>query len=153
MRRLGTVRFLACIGLLVAGTATAPAHHSFAMFDGEKCVILSGTVVKYAPGYPHVWLWVEVMKAGGTNETWGFEGADPSSLRLRGWSNALLKKGDKVDVAFNPIRDGRPGGSMKQVRLGSGQVLLGPGGPFPGKLKDCDFTNPQSAPAAKQAGE
>lgn len=148
-RRFGTAQWVASVGLFVGGMANVQAHHSFAMFDQDKCGVVTGTVVKYTQAYPHVWLWIEVMNAG-QNETWGFEGADPSSMKLRGWSTALLKKGEKVDVTFNPIRDGRTGGSMKQVRLSNGQVLAGPQGNFPGESKYCDFARAQ---AAKKAGE
>lgn len=147
LRRLGMVKLMSStsllMGLFVAGTATVQAHHSFANFDQDKCGVLTGTVVKYTQSYPHVWLWIEVASAGGQSETWGFEGADPSSMKLRGWSAATLKKGQKIDITFNPLRDGRTGGSMKQVRLSNGEVLSGPQGNFPGESKYCDFAKAQ----------
>lgn len=130
------------LSALLVGCAfaqAAGAHHSFAMFDQSKCEVLAGQVVKFQLAYPHAWLWVMTSNAEGKSETWGFEGADPTSLRLRGWSNSTVKAGDKVQVSYSPLRDGRLGGSLAKLRLPDGQVLAGPNAGFKGGLKICDF--------------
>lgn len=110
------------------------------MFDSDKCQTLTGTVVQFDLTYPHAWLWVLVGDSSDAKaQTWGFEGSDPSSLRVRGWSRSLIRKGDKVQLYFNPLRDGRTGGSIKQLKLPSGQVLSGPSANLPGQGKACGF--------------
>ena len=44
--------------LLIA--APALAHHSFAMFDRDKDVTMSGTVTEFEWTNPHVWIHVSV---------------------------------------------------------------------------------------------
>lgn len=133
------LEWLTCASLLSVGFGTAEAHHSFAMFDQQKCQKISGAVVEFQLKYPHAWLWILTADGEGKGETWAFESGDPSSLRLRGWSTALLKKGEKVTVIFNPLKDGRAGGSLKRLQLANGQVLQGPYASLPGEPRDCSF--------------
>lgn len=76
------IRIAVC-SVLVA--APAQAHHSFGQFDDKKCPTLEGTIRKFEFSYPHVWLWLTVKAADGTDALWGFEGADPATLALYGW--------------------------------------------------------------------
>ena len=41
---------------IAALTASASAHHSFAMFDAQKTVTLQGTVKEFEWVNPHSWL-------------------------------------------------------------------------------------------------
>lgn len=117
-------KFISCLALLSALVAMpAQAHHSFAMFDEGQCLSISGSVRKLQWGYPHMWLWVVKGGADGAPEVWGFEGGDPATLARMGWKGDLLKKGDKVTVFFNPLRDGRKGGSLRQVILPGGKKV------------------------------
>jgi len=50
-----------CLAFLYARDASA--HHSFAMFDGSKTVIIEGTVKSWEWKSPHAWLTVDVMDA------------------------------------------------------------------------------------------
>ncbi len=104
---------------LLAAVQPASAHHSFAMFDQNKTVeFKAATVVQFQWSNPHVYV---VIKSGNTNYT--LECSSPSGMRDNGWKFDTLKAGDKVDVAFFPMRDGRPGGALKTVTLLGGKVL------------------------------
>src|SRR6185437_9555318 len=85
-------------GLLLLSTfAVKPAlaHHSFAMFDANKCVRLTGTVKVFQWTFPHSWLWLVVPDGTGGMQPWGFEGLPPSQLvRETGWQRSWLKVGD-----------------------------------------------------------
>jgi hypothetical protein len=108
----------------VAFTATPTySHHSFAMFDQAKCLKVSGAVKKWQWEYPHTWLWVVAENADHSEVVWGFEGGDPAALALHGWTAEVMKKGDKITVLFNPLLDGRKGGSMRQILLPTGKSL------------------------------
>lgn len=101
----------------------ALAHHSFAMFDMSKQVSVSGTVRSVEWVSPHVWLWLTVPDAAG-DVTYGFETVSPGQLlRDFGWSRHVLNVGDKIKVAYAPLRSGNPGGSLMQVTLADGSVL------------------------------
>jgi hypothetical protein len=101
----------------------AYAHHSFAMFDQKQCLSVAGTVKKLQWEYPHTWLWVVAEAADHSQVVWGFEGGDPATLALHGWNGDVLKKGDKITVFFNPLLDGRKGGSLRHVVLPTGKTL------------------------------
>jgi hypothetical protein len=125
-------------GLLLLGVTpgrggTATAHHSFAQFDASKCKTISGTVRTFAWGYPHTWLWLNVQNATGGVDVWGFEGEPPSNLAQEGWSKTSVVKGDKVTVAYNPLRDGRNGGAFAMLKRADGSLLHG----ALGKRSDC----------------
>lgn len=115
--------FLGSAALLAAGAASA--HHSFAMFDQTKCRTLTGKVVRFDLAYPHSWIWLNVRDKSGSETRWAFEGLDPASLRVMGWTPRSLKNGETIAISFHPLRDGRPGGAAARVRKqdGSEQIM------------------------------
>jgi hypothetical protein len=98
----------------------AHAHHSFGMFDQKKCLSIVGTVKKFQFEYPHIWLWITTEEPDHSQAVWGFQGADPATLAVHGWSQSVVKTGDKITVYFNPLIDGRKGGSLRHI-LASGK--------------------------------
>jgi len=40
-----------------------------------------------------------------------------------GWQFNSLKAGDKVDLAYYPLRTGKPGGMLKTITLPNGKML------------------------------
>ena len=76
---------LAAVAAL-ALTVPASAHHSFAMFDAEKTVSVTGTVKEFEWVNPHSWLRVTVDdKATGRPAQWAFEMGSPGQQAQRGW--------------------------------------------------------------------
>ena len=112
--------------MMLSGMLTSPvyAHHSFAMFDEDQCLSIAGSVKKFKWAYPHMWLWLVTGKdADNKPILWGFEGGDPASLAVAGWTPDVVKKGDKITVYFNPLSDGRKGGSLRQIIFENGETL------------------------------
>ena len=102
---------LAAATVFTAGTAFA--HHSFAMFDRDKIEVIKGTLYKFTYMNPHSWISVlGTVDKGTTVERWDIEATSPSALAAIGIHANTLKLGDKVTVAFHPLRDGRHGGSL-----------------------------------------
>ena len=100
------------VALLVFVTALA-AHHSAAMFDANKLVILRGPVIAWTLMNPHAWISVEAKVDGkGKSARWDVEATSPRQLQGIGITADSLKNGDSVTVAIRPLRDGRKGGSM-----------------------------------------
>jgi len=110
--------------LLFGFTRPVAAHHSFAVFDMTAQKSIDGTVKKVDWTNPHVWVWVDVPTASGS-ETYGFEGMSPNFLARRGWSRTTLQTGMKVTVQFRPLKDGKPGGMLVSAKLPSGLLLTG----------------------------
>jgi len=103
--------------------APAAAHHSFAMFDMTKDVSATGTVTEFRWTNPHAWLHLDVADASGTTANWAIEMTSPNNLIAGGWRRSSLKIGDKVNVQFHPLINGKKGGSLDKVTLANGTVL------------------------------
>jgi len=113
---------LASVMLLCAGVADA--HHSYAAFDRAREIRLMGTVRTWEMGNPHGYLWVNVKTSTtGSSELWGFEAPSPQVLINHGWSKYSVKPGDAVTLLANPLKDGRHGGSLLELRLPDGRDL------------------------------
>jgi hypothetical protein len=116
------IRRLAFI-VALALAAPATAHHSFAMFDMQKTVTVTGTIAEFKWTNPHSWMHVEIADASGKVSTWAIEMTSPNNLVRVGWRRSSLKPGDKVSVDIHPLRNGKNGGSLVQVKLPDGTVL------------------------------
>jgi hypothetical protein len=109
--------------VLLSGPALA--HHSGAMFDRSKEVSIEGEVSEWRWSNPHSWLQVHAPHNGQPDVLWSFESTSTQILVKQGWRRSSLKAGDKVTVAYNPFKDGAPGGSLVRVTLPDG-VVFGP---------------------------
>jgi hypothetical protein len=107
--RLKTTALVAAAAIVsLAGTALA--HHSFAMFDQEHPIELTGTVKEFKFTSPHTFILLEV-KNGEETEVWNLEGAAPGGLQRDGWSAKTLPPGTQLKMTIDPLRSGAPGGS------------------------------------------
>jgi len=117
-----SARWVALAALAVSGAAVA--HHSFAMFDRDKEVVLTGTVHEFQWTNPHAFIEFDVPNARGEAERWSVEMNSPNNLTRQGWKSSYLRSGDKVTVTLNPLRDGKHGGAFRKATLlETGQVL------------------------------
>ena len=105
--------------------APALAHHSFAMFDGNKKVTIDGTVKEFLWVYPHAWvvMVVPAKAAGGMPETWELELQGPGGLARNGWVPKSLTPGMKISAEIHPLKNGQSGGAGVQFTLDDGKVL------------------------------
>ena len=101
----------------------AQAHHSFAMFDRTRDVVLKGTVREFQWTNPHSFIELEVVDTGGTVTGFAIEMNSPNNLTRQGWKSSSLKPGDKVLLTMSPLRDGSKGGLFQAVQLPDGRVL------------------------------
>lgn len=109
-------------------TCPARAHHSFAMFDLGKNVTVEAVIKEVQFTNPHVWLQILVKDAKGVETEWSIESGAPGMMLRNGWKPSTLKAGDKVTLTMHPLRNGKPGGSLVNVKVPDGR-LLGPGAP------------------------
>lgn len=131
-----TTRTGSCLATLAALclTASAFAHHSFAMFDQSKQVTLKGTVREFQWTNPHAWIHLDVPNTSGGVDSWQVELNSPNNLKRQGWKSTSLTAGEKVTLMLNPLKDGTKGGLFISVTLPDGTVLGDPtrarGGPI-----------------------
>jgi hypothetical protein len=113
----------ALAALLMALPVTA--HHSFAMFDFSKTTTVKATVKEFRWTNPHVALLVEFPpQPGAPPEVWSMELTSPGNLTRGGWTRHSFKPGDRIELVFNPLRDGKHGGAFdKATLLDTGQVI------------------------------
>ena len=120
-------RFAAIAWLVSISAAISPAlaHHSFAMFDFATTSVVKGTVSEFRWTNPHVILMVEAAPKGATAAAiWSLELTSPGNLTRMGWTRHSFKPGDRIELEFNPLRDGKHGGAFKKATLlDTGQVL------------------------------
>jgi len=130
MRNEERARFLPAAvlaALLLCGTGTVGAHHSFAMFDTANPVTVSGVVTEFEWTNPHSYIEVDVTE-GGAVKHWTIELGSTSILQRGGWKFTTIRKGDRITAVLGPLRSGEPGGLLVRVTLPDGRVL-GNGGP------------------------
>jgi hypothetical protein len=116
------------VGAVALGLAApAFAHHSFAMFDRDKDVTLSGVVKEFEWTNPHVWIHMTVDdQATGKPVVWSFEMQSIQTNATLGWRADSVRPGDKVTVDFHPLKDGSRGGQLVAAVLADGKRLGGP---------------------------
>jgi len=119
-----STRVMLAAGALMAGTValTGPsqAHHSTAMFEwGTSTELKDVTVERWVWTNPHTFLYVK----DASGQRWAFEGMSPSHLSRAGWSKRSLAPGEKIDLTYYKLRDGRKGGFNVTVTRANGQML------------------------------
>ena len=102
-------------GMLIA-TIAAPVsgHHSFAMFDSNKAVSMTGIAKEYEWTNPHVWIHMMAPDAQGIPREWSFEMQSVQQDSYAGWRPDSVKPGDRVTVEFHPLKDGSRGRSVDE---------------------------------------
>ena len=118
------IRTCAIAGLLAATSALA--HHSNSAFDGDKVVVLTGTITEWKWTNPHVWIFLSVNDSNGGKVQWEIEGRTPGQLVRAGWSKTTLTVGETVTVDFSPAKDGTHTGLLTRVRRADGSVVGAP---------------------------
>jgi len=101
----------------------APAHHSFAMFDRDKTVSLSGTVKEFKWSNPHVWIRIVAEDASGRPRQWEFEMPSIQQSASAGWRSDSVKPSQRVTIEYHPLRDGSRGGQLRNATLPGGKRL------------------------------
>ena len=118
--------FLVAVGLFPASVVVSfpsAAHHSYAMFDTQKTITVSGTVTEFQWTNPHLYIKVLVRDhTTGKDAEWNIEGGGPNSLSREGWSRTSAKPGDKASVDIHPLRDGSSGGSLVSLTINGERV-------------------------------
>jgi hypothetical protein len=112
----------------------ADAHHSFAMFDHEKMITVTGTLKEFEYTNPHCWLHVSAVdSATGRTVDWAFEMGSVGQVAADGWKADTIKPGDKITVEAHPMKDGSRGGQYQAAKLGDGRSFKQSTNPNPNR--------------------
>ena len=118
------MKFLGIAGTVLALSAPAFAHHSFAMFDYNKDHDVVGEVKELQWTNPHIHLFVTAPAPNGKGmAVWDIEGGTPNNLLRQGWSRTVVKPGDKVTVSVHPLKNGDAGGQLVSAKKGDGTPI------------------------------
>ena len=141
-KRIDALRAVAVVlftGLALAAVSTSvAAHHAFsAEFDGNKPVVLKGTVTKMEWLNPHCWLHMDVKGPDGKVVTWMVEGGAPNALLRRGFTKTSVPIGAEIVVEGFQAIDGANRANGRELTLADGKKLFmgssGTGAPTDGR--------------------
>jgi hypothetical protein len=92
------------------------------MFDMNKMIVLSGTVMEFQWTNPHCFIQLAVM-SGSTVQEWSVEMASPLTLFGHGWKKSSVRPGDKITLVIHPMRDGSKGGALVSAMTAAGKPI------------------------------
>ena len=97
------------LGILLAAVQTASAHHAAGLvYDTDNEQSMEAIVTRFELGNPHVRIYFKRPEDGGNGEEWMAEGGSRTVLLRRGWTEDMLKAGDRITLHGHPSRDDRP---------------------------------------------
>ena len=112
--------------LLLVATTLVSAHHSFAVFDHNQTVTVTGTVSEFRWTNPHGFLEVDYRAGDGTMKHYTIELTSINMLSRAGWTSRSIKAGERVKAIVAPLLSGEPGGLLLEVSLADGRTLVSP---------------------------
>lgn len=130
-----------CLSLGLCLTS-ALAHHSFAMYDQNKTLVLTGVAYQFVAQANHAEIHFYlvgpdgklVKDKDGKNADWGVEMAGAAAMAQQGITAASFPPGTIFSVKMNPLRDGSNFGS----RVGGSAIAKCPWKTPPAPGKTCD---------------
>ena len=72
---------------------------------------------------PHAYIQLIAKDASGKEVEYSLEMGAPMYLYARGWRPGSLKAGMEVSVTLNPLRNGKPGGVVRDVKSADGKPI------------------------------
>ena len=116
------------VAVFMLAATSALAHHGFSMFDLQKDVTYTGTVVEYNWENPHTHIIVKVEPGTAdpsTVGTWDIECQSIAIMFRQGWTKESYKPGDKITVVAHPLKNGMKGASIFYAVKADGSRLYG----------------------------
>lgn len=118
------------------------AHHSFAMYDQTKMLVLTGVVYQFVAQANHAELHIYLIGADGKLEknadgkyhAYGIEMAGAAAVAEQGITAETMKAGTIISVKVNPLREGTDFGS----KAGASGLAKCPWKTPPAPGKACD---------------
>jgi hypothetical protein len=92
----------------VLGILPASAHHSWARYDGENVITITGSITSIEWASPHVVVHFTVPADNAAPTAWTMEMDPPTLLNRYGLRHDTLKAGMQVKLTGVPARSGAP---------------------------------------------
>jgi hypothetical protein len=135
-------------GLALAAAVLSPAiptlaHHSFAPYDMDKVVVVTGVVTRVNPDANHLQIFYAPMNEERKNvvrgpdnqpEVWALEMTGSAQAAAQGISVSTFPPGTIFSAAMHPLRNGEKAGS----RVNPGAIFVCPAKKPPAPGKHCD---------------
>jgi Family of unknown function (DUF6152) len=139
-RSILTRRWVSAIAALVP--LPILAHHSFAMYDQTKLLVLTGVVYQFVAQANHAEIHLYLIgedgklekDASGKPRAYGVEMAGAAAVAEQGITADTLKAGTIISLKVNPLRDGSDFGS----KAGNSGLAKCPWKTPPAPGKACD---------------
>lgn len=116
-----TLKILATL-LALTPFAAVHAHHSWARYDGDNVITLTGVLTAIEWASPHVVMRFAVTSDQGTSTEWTVEMDPPTLLNRYGLRHDVLKAGMKITLTGVPARSGAPMARAVTVTAEDGTV-------------------------------
>src|SRR5581483_12077537 len=137
----GVVGAVICV-LIALAASPIRAHHSFAMYDQTKILVLTGVVYQFVAQANHAELHMYLIGPDGKMEkdkdgkphSYGVEMAGAAAVAQQGITAETMKAGTIISVKVNPLRDGTDFGS----KAGNSAIAKCPWKTPPAPGKTCD---------------
>jgi len=132
MRVFPTIARVALALVAVLLPEWSSAHHSFARYDTENPIEMTGEIVEFRFRSPHSILTMEVVGEDASVEVWELEGPSVPLLRRSGIDQDTLAPGDIVTVqGFLPRRSNGNIAAALDIRLAGGPSVVAGSLPLP----------------------
>lgn len=109
--------------LVMASAAPAWAHHSFAAYDMTKTQTAEATIKEFHWGAPHSSAVFTIKNPDGTTQEITLQGGAPAAMSRAGFQPKDMKRGEKVEIVWHPLRNNSPGGALSSIRFSDGRVF------------------------------
>lgn len=128
--------------LLALAAPPVRAHHSFAMYDQTKLLVLTGVVYQFVAQANHAELHMYLIGPDGKLEKdkdgkphpYGVEMAGAAAVAQQGITAETMKAGTIISIKVNPLRDGSDFGS----KAGNSAIAKCPWKTPPAPGKTCE---------------
>lgn len=149
-RQVFAYSFLVVVcGAFAAFPVSVQAHHSFAIYDSENPITLSGVLREHRWTNPHAAVVLIVTNEDGSETDWVLDQGPVNMLSRQGWTRDTLNPGDLLTVEFDPLHSGQPGGLLQsweftnepQVELSGAGTILREARPDPVQMSDAVARN------------
>jgi Family of unknown function (DUF6152) len=142
--RPARIAALATLAATLAGAfpARLSAHHSFAMYDGQKTYVFTGVVTRVSPDPSHLTIFFSplnenrdavIRDASGKPVIWSVELRSASQVALEGVTSRSFPPGTIFSIGLHPLRSGLSGGGR-----GNSGLFKCPANTPPAPGKHCD---------------
>jgi hypothetical protein len=96
------------IALLLGAATSVDAHHSWARYDNDAVVTITGVVTRLEWASPHVFVYFEGAEQDQQPVAWTMELDPPVLLRRYGVAREMLEEGVRIVVTGVRARNGAP---------------------------------------------